>query len=114
MNFQQFKDETPAETFVQKIARLSIEATGETAGAHNVKLLAIEVGGGLAARDRVCIYATKAFSILILPEEGFKVAIQTENQSRLTVDAKYLEELTIVTKLQQAVQAELDAVKEWI
>ena len=108
---QNLKDE---ETFVQRITRLSLEAAGRKVAAEEIDSLVSEFSNGIAAHEVVCIYATKQFSVIILPDEDFNVAIQTENQSRLTVDAKYLEELAIVTKLQQAVQAELDAVKEWI
>ena len=107
-------DAAPESTFIQKIVNFSLQAAGRKVSAIDFKDLSTEFSNGLAAHEVVCIYATKQFSVTILPDEDFNVAIQTENQSRLTVDAKYLEELAIVTKLQQAVQAELNAVKEWI
>lgn len=102
------------ETFVQKIAKLSIEAAGREMSNSEVDDLINEFSDGITAHDKVCIYATKSFSVLILPDEEFKVVVRTSNWVILEVDAEYLEEAEKVIKLQQAVQVELDAVKEWI
>lgn len=99
---------------VYKITELAFNASEWDLNSTEFDIMLHQIGGGLFAREMVGIYTSQYFTVSILPDEDFKVAIQTENTSSIEVTADYLEETKKVMRLKNAIQILVNEIKPYL